>query len=281
METREILTALRSASSSSFDALLLRPYLSLFGDRVDRRFCVVGNARTGSNYLLDGLASSKLIHTYHEIFAAHNREIGKDFDKIFKTLFQKERRGVRIVGFKVFYNHLTPEEWDRFVARREFRIMHLTRRNRLRTIISLAIAFKTGQWTNSSRRRKMRPEDRMVVLEPARLLAQIDQIREGEQLARERFSDRPVLEVVYEDMVAEPLQTFERIGAYLRVDDIDPTTIHIRRQNPERLDHLVTKELYRCIRDENLPMADSQMESELEKTFDRPRVFPLSAGRRA
>lgn len=240
MTTKEILTTLRAASSSSFDSLILRPYFNLFGSTVNERFAIVGNARTGSNYLLDGLASSRAIRTYHEIFAAHNREIGQDFDKIFRTVFQKERPGVRIVGFKVFYNHLTPEEWDRFVAHREFKILHLIRRNRLRTVISLAIAYKTGQWTSSSHRRAMRPEDRMVALEPARLLDQIEKIREGEQLARERFSDRPVLEAVYEDMVAAPLQTFERIGAYLGVDDVDPTRIHIRRQNPERLDHLVT-----------------------------------------
>jgi LPS sulfotransferase NodH len=247
MSGKEIITGLRSASVSSIESLLLRPYLDLFGTTVKERFVVLGNARTGSNYLLDGLASSSSIQTYHEIFASHNREIGQDFDKIFSMLFRKERRGVRLVGFKLFYNHLTPEEWQRFLEHREFKVIHLLRRNRLRTIISLDIAFKTRQWTRSANARPMRPEDRMVSLDPAKLIERIETIRDNESLARQRLSGWPVLELVYEDMVAEPLATFERIGAFLGVDDIDPSKIRIRRQNPEKLDRLVTN--YADVRD--------------------------------
>jgi LPS sulfotransferase NodH len=240
MAAKEILTSLRTASSSSIDSLLLRPYLNLFGGTVHERFIVLGNARTGSNYLLDGLASSKAIRTYHEIFASHNREIGQDFDKIFSTLFRKERRGVRLVGFKLFYNHLTLEEWDRLVAHKDFRIIHLTRRNRLRTLISLDIAFKTGQWTRSALKRSAKPDDRMISMDPAQLISRIERIRDDEELARKMFMDHQMLEVVYEDMTTRPLETFDRIGAFLGVDDIDPSRIHIRRQNPERLERLIT-----------------------------------------
>src|SRR5574338_521256 len=222
MSGKELITSLRSASSASFQNLLLRPYLNVFGQEVRERFVILGNARTGSNYLLDGLKSSTSIKMYHEIFASHNREIGRDFEQVLSTLFQKEAKGTRMVGFKLFYNHLTPEEWEKFLAHDEFRVIHLTRANRLRTIISLEIAFKTGQWTQSSRSREMRPEDRMVTLDPKKLLERLERLHADEQLARERVKARPVLEVVYETMTGQPLETFERIGSFLGVSDIDP-----------------------------------------------------------
>jgi LPS sulfotransferase NodH len=238
MATREFVVQLRDRFNATVEAAVVRPYLTLLGETVQERFVIIGNARTGSNYLLDGLKSSPSIRMYHEIFADHNREIGKDYEKILSTLFRKERKGVRLVGFKLFYNHLTEPEWDRFVSDRSFKIIHLTRANRLRTLISTDIAFKTGQWTQSRRSGSMPPDARRVRLDPAALIARIERIRKGELLIRERFKDRPLLEVIYETMVSQPLDTFQRVGDFLGVKDIDPGQIGIRRQNPESLDYL-------------------------------------------
>src|SRR5512144_2789036 len=114
MASNPLVTQVRELSTATIEAVLLRPYLSLVGERPQERFTSIGNARTGSNYLLDGLKSSPSIRMYHELFADHNREIGKDFDKVFSTLFRKEKKGTRMVGFKLFYNHLTEAEWDKF-----------------------------------------------------------------------------------------------------------------------------------------------------------------------
>jgi len=251
MPAREFVSQLRTASVSTFDAILLRPYLDVFGERVSERFTILGNARTGSNYLLDGLKTSASVRMYHEIFAAHNREIGRDFDRILSSLFRKERKGTRFVGFKLFYNHLTPDEWEKFRAHKEFKIIHLTRLNRLRTILSLDIAFRTGQWTRSSRAKDQDPELRRVELDASKLLARIEAIRDQETLARSRFDDRPVLEVVYETMAAQPAETFKRVGDFLGITDIDPSRIPIRRQNPERLDYLIINfsEVWELLRD--------------------------------
>ena len=75
-------------------------YFKMFGHPIDQRFAIVGNARTGSNFLLDGLKSSSSIRMYHEIFADHNREVGKNFDRVFSTVFQPESKSTKIVGFK-------------------------------------------------------------------------------------------------------------------------------------------------------------------------------------
>lgn len=237
MNARETMLKLRDKSKSVYTGTVQRAYFRVFGHQVDQRFAIVGNARTGSNFLLDGLKTSPAIRMYHEIFASHNREIGKDFYKILSTIYQYESTSTRMVGFKVFYNHLTDDEWKKLVADDKLKVIHLTRWNRLRTVISLEIAFKTGQWTKSGK--SGGPKEKRVTLDPLKLLKRLEQIEEGEAATRARFCDRQILEIVYEELVRSPDETFEAVGAYLGVHGIDPGKIRLKRQNPESLAQLI------------------------------------------
>lgn len=237
MSVRATIIELRDRANSVYSRTLQRAYFRLFGHQVDQRFAIVANARTGSNYLLDGLKTSPAIRMYHEIFAAHNRTVGKDFEKIFSTIYQYESESTRLVGFKVFYNHLTDEEWQRLVARKELKVIHLMRRNRLRTVISLEIAFKTGKWTNA--KNTSSAKEKRVTLDPMKLIKRLEQIEEGEAATRVRFCDRPMLEIVYEELIRSPGEVFESVGAYLGVDGIDPGKIRLKQQNPESLEQLI------------------------------------------
>lgn len=234
---KEIISQLRDKADAIYVNTLQRTYFRMFGHPVEQRFAIVGNARTGSNYLLDGLKSSPAIRMYHEIFASHNRRVGADFDKILSTVFQYEDKSTQAVGFKVFYNHLTEEEWNKLVACQGLKVIHLTRRNRLRTVISLEIAFKTGQWTKSGN--SGGPREKRVTLDALKLIQRLEQIEEGEVATRRRFCDRPTLEVVYEELVRSPEQVFTAVGAYLGVEGIDPGKIRLKRQNPETLPQLI------------------------------------------
>jgi LPS sulfotransferase NodH len=238
MKPRQILLQVRETADSVYTRYLQRLYFGLFGHRVDRKFAIVSTARTGSNYLSGGLKTSPSVRMYHEIFADHNRQIGKNFEKTFATVFQPESQATQIVGFKVFYNHLTDEEWQKLAAYRDLKIIHLTRRNRLKTVISLEIAFRTGQWTKSSHGSD--PREKRLLLDPALLMQRLEQIEAGEVATRLRFSDRPMLEVVYEDLVRSPLKGFQAIGQYLDVSDMDPAKIKLKKQNPEPLQQLIS-----------------------------------------
>jgi LPS sulfotransferase NodH len=238
MSVRKRLGDLRDSVSSVYAQTLQRAYFRLFGHQVDQRFAIVGNARTGSNYLLSGLKSSPTIRMYHEIFASHNREVGRDFDKILSTIYQYESKATQLVGFKVFYNHLTDEEWGKLAAHRELKLIHLTRRNRLRTVISLEIAFKSGQWTRGGNSKNLR--DKKITLEPLKLIQRLQQIEAGEAATRARFCDNQILEIVYEELVNSPHEVFASVGDYLGVERLDPGRIRLKRQNPESLEQLVS-----------------------------------------
>ena len=239
MRTKETLVQFREKADSLYVNSLQRTYFKMFGHQVGQRFAIVGNARTGSNYLLDGLKTSPSIRMYHEIFADHNRQVGKDFDRVFSTVFQPESKSTKMVGFKVFYNHLTAEEWQKFLTCKDLKIIHLIRRNRLRTVISLEIAFKTGQWTQSGKVNSGEVKLKRLMLDPPKLVKRLEQIEEGEATARSRFYDRQFLEVAYEELVQSPKLVFESVGSYLGVDRIDPDRIRLRRQNPETLQQLI------------------------------------------
>jgi LPS sulfotransferase NodH len=237
MNTREMILQLRGRVNSIYTHTLQQTYFKLSGHQVEKRFAIVGNARTGSNFLLDGLKSSPGIRVYHEIFAAHNRDIGKDFEKTLSTVFQYESKSTRLIGFKVFYNHLTDDEWKKLAELKDLKVIHLTRRNRLRTVISLEIAFKTGQWTQAGN--SDGPKEKRVTLDPQKLLKRLEQIEEGEAATRARFFYRDMLEIVYEELVRSPREEFESVSADLGVDGIDPGKIRLKKQNPEPLRQLI------------------------------------------
>ena len=219
---------------------LHRTYLDIFGHRNYKRFAVIGHSRTGSNYLFVGLSTSNCVRMYHEVFAKRNREmVGREFDLIFPMIFRKESRNIKAVGFKLFYEHLTSDEWEKFLLHKYIGIIHLTRKNRLRTIVSLDIAFKTDEWSLSVNDKNKQLDEKRVFLDTSRLIDRLEQIRHYETFIRDRFKDRDVVEVVYEKLTIKPGDTFQHIGEYLGIDDIDLSKITLTKQNPESLEQLI------------------------------------------
>lgn len=213
-------------------------YGSLFGHTEYSRFAIIGNARTGSNYLLDGILSSGSVYMYHEIFADHNRTIGENFDGILSNLYKKKERHIKHVGVKIFYYHLSDDEWDKFLEHEEFKIIHLVRKNRLRTIISLEIALKTNEWVATPTSRNDN-KNKSIRIDPNKLIDQLVKIGEYEKITRDRFSGRPYLEVAYEDMTRNPDEEFLRVGNFLNLSYINPEAIRHKKQNPEGLRELI------------------------------------------
>jgi LPS sulfotransferase NodH len=188
---------------------------------------------------------------YHEIFAERNRElVGRNFDQIFPMVFQKESRNIKAVGFKLFYEHLTRDEWEKFLSHKYLRVIHLTRENRLRTIVSLDIAFKTDQWGVSANDKNKELVEKRIILDTSTLFDRLDKIHDCEKFTRDLFKDNNILEVVYEKLTTKPGETFQDIGEYLGVDDIDISKITLTKQNPENLEHLIVNydEVYELLK---------------------------------
>lgn len=201
------------------------------------RFVVAGYARTGSNLLAAALGSAGDVIMHKELFAAHNRQPGRDYKRILTKLYEPVNDDVNAVGFKLFYNHLSEDEWTEFSSRSEFRVVHLTRRNRLRRFVSERIAEDTGQWVLSKSMEKAAAIK--ISLDPETVLQRIVSVETRETVFRQRFANHKVLEVVYEDMLGDMSNTFKAIGDFLEIESIQPHKIPLLRQNPEPLCELI------------------------------------------
>jgi LPS sulfotransferase NodH len=114
----------------------------------------------------------------------------------------------------------------------------LTRKNQLRTILSLDIAFKTNQWV-ASKELENKSLEKRVLVDISTLINRLELIESYEMLARDRFKDREILEITYEDLIANPEHTFQKVGKYLHIGNIDPSQITLKKQNPEPIEKLI------------------------------------------
>ncbi len=203
------------------------------------RFCVLGHARTGSNYLTRGLAHSKQVKMYNEIFAKQNRTKGKDFNQIINDHFGRIENGISHIGFKLFYYHLTLGEWERILALKDFKIIHLKRKNKLRTIVSLLVAFKTDQWTITSNSSQIKSSAKIIHIDVDTLISKIEEIENYENKTELDFKGREILNVYYEDLVNERTSTFQEICNFLNLDFSFPIKIKLKKQNIETLEELI------------------------------------------
>ncbi|WP_320040578.1 sulfotransferase domain-containing protein [uncultured Desulfobacter sp.] len=214
--------------------LILKTYFRysglLFGNMDYSRFVVVGHARTGSNYLLNALNQIDSIRIYDEVFAGHNRSIGEGFEKIWRSIFCKQLPNISAVGFKLFYSHLSPDEWKEIYTKHDLIWVHLLRRNKLRTLVSLDIAFTTKRWAEKNNTRTFKPQT--IHIESTTILQRIKKLELMEKSARESLSKHPYIELFYEEMVLDPKNEIGKIIKFIGVDGaINNERINMRKQN--------------------------------------------------
>jgi LPS sulfotransferase NodH len=126
---------------------------------------------------------------------------------------------VRAVGFKLFYYHARVPPWSEIWQElREdpgVRVIHLTRRNILRTHLSRVLAARSDRWISTT----AEPETAAtVMLDETECLEAFNQTRAWEGEAREFFRDRPILEVEYEELVARQHEVMADVQAFLGLE---------------------------------------------------------------
>lgn len=220
------------------------------------RYLMLGRARTGSNMLRTSLARNPGVVAYGEIFRTPGL-IGWDAWPYSKpasghgqfrhmlALMQRDpvrflERHVygrhplrrRAVGFKMFYYYAHQPHWEpvwTYLAEHtDIRVIHLKRRNRLRTFISTERALRNERWTNHSGAVLPQPTVRTT---PSELQAFFERNERWEADYDHRFAAHPVLQVVYEDLVADYDAEMARIQAFL---DVPPAATQPRTHRQSR-----------------------------------------------
>lgn len=201
------------------------------------RFVLVSRSRTGSNLLMSMLNSHPQIKARGEIFV---RLGDADADARLAQFYRRRYpRRIKAVGCKIHYHHPvdgSPAELRSALHRVPgLCVLHLRRRNILRTIASRELAVLTNDWVG---REATGQRARRIELSPSELESGFKQTREWEAEAEAEFSRHRCLEVFYEDLVESPHDEFRKILGLLGLPFRDPRT-SLRKQNPNPLPELI------------------------------------------
>jgi LPS sulfotransferase NodH len=204
------------------------------------RFIVYAHARTGSNMLLSMLNSHPLVLARGEVFA--RVDPGDLHASVERTFDRRLPRAIRAAGCKVFYYHPLGDRsgalWRELDAVTNLHVIHLRRRNVLRTVVSREIADRQNDWLQTRAQQAVPAELKRVSMTAEQVRAAVERVQRLEEEAASRFVTAPLIDVYYEDLVADGTEEFGRITRFLRVPFYAPKTGTFR-QNPEPLSGLL------------------------------------------
>jgi LPS sulfotransferase NodH len=241
-----------------------------------RRFMILGSARTGSNLLLSLLSSHPSIKTYGELFNLdmlprdNLTEVLEDpVAYLRRRVYKQHAPGISAVGFKMFYDHLTKDYFDKPVRAADISQRLQDRFDRFSAFIesnydwdslaqrfrdtwdfliedvSLAvihlkrrnaldtlISLKRAFATNEwwSLKSESRPTF-TVHLDPEECSHYFQRMSDFQAEADTAFATHPKIDVIYEDIAERQQDALTRIFALLDVPCL-PLTTRMTKQNP-------------------------------------------------
>jgi LPS sulfotransferase NodH len=224
-------------------------------------FVIVAAERTGTNLLIGMLNDFAGCYTGYELFnvkdiqndVIHWTDIADtDRDKLLALrrsdpiAFWKAfcrlsaNRGVQAIGFKLLYSHgLTQRRLlEYFAADKTMPVIHLTRRNLLRRLVSERQARASDQWAEpvtapAAARAK-------VTISMNDIIASLDGIETQQAMYDLIFAEHPVLRLVYEDLAQRPVRTAERVAEFLGLpSQANAPTVKWRKTGQENLSDAV------------------------------------------
>ncbi len=210
----------------------------------------------------------------HDNFSVRDRALrDRDFEEFLRErVYCAHPEATQAVGFKLLYGHIWgfPGLLEALTEDTEIRVLHLRRRNLLRTLLSLKIAETTGVWLEDRRltlanigtalrhplrvatrlRRTLRrpPASRVKLTLPAEECRKFFyQMQRNAAHYDDLFRQHPKLTLFYEALVDHREEALGQAQEFLGVD-LRPLNVTLRKQNPELLPELLENydELYRA-----------------------------------
>ena len=212
----------------------------IFGDKNYRPFIVLGRSRVGSNLLNSFLNQQKQVIAHSELAG---KLFGKSPEKLLDEIYCRYQKRIKAVGFKIFYYHPQDDEsgaiWEDLKEIDNLCVIHLKRKNILRTLLSREIAGKTNTYAQLGKNKKLDPiEKRRVNLTPLKLIKGFQQTHNWEQQFDEFFKHQKVIPITYEQLIAAPDAQVQRITNEFEID-YHPVEQHLQKQNIEPLSDLI------------------------------------------
>jgi Uncharacterized protein conserved in bacteria len=185
------------------------------------KFIILGEARSGSNFLRGLLNCHSQIVVFGELFRSQD-SIGwelPEYDQYLQSrslisliqtdpvrfletkVFRKFPRQISAVGFKIFYYHAQDDSrktvWTFLRNQKDLKIIHLKRNNSLRVLLSLKKAFMTNRWTDTF---GVKEDDRVISLDCEECLRHFTWAYEVKKQYDIAFKDHQKIDIFYEKL---------------------------------------------------------------------------------
>ncbi|QDU60468.1 hypothetical protein Pan216_13090 [Planctomycetes bacterium Pan216] len=204
-----------------------------------QRFVVVGHSRTGWHLLRTALREHPNVACHHEPFHDRNPQAfphSTPADIVLaEHLFTHYPGNIHAVGFKIQYEQPVYNPWWQSIWRllradTEIKLIHLKRTNLLARLLSECNALRTNRWFVEAGTRPPIPPP--VTLDPQRCRESFEWTKRQEKLVEEFFKDHEMMEIDFEDLVADVPDTLGRVQEYLGVPvvSIAPGTQRIEKR---------------------------------------------------
>jgi LPS sulfotransferase NodH len=128
------------------------------------------------------------------------------------------------------------EVWNFIAENKKIMIIHLKRKNKLETLLSLKKAFITNIWTHSSEKKS---EQLSIHLDYNECVKFFDQTEDFEKDYDNFFQNNPLLNIYYEDLISNPKNQIVRIKKFLKLKKINSIS-HLKKQNKLKLSESIS-----------------------------------------
>ena len=232
-----------------------------FGEKTDyQRFIILFTGRSGSNWLTSLLDSHSEIAIYAELFPfdkssnvycpgywqvkypyIRNQIIYDPISILNALTFRGYGENVKAVGFKFSYQH-HEKILDYLDTHRDtIKVIHLSRRNLLRSLISVKIANLRQEWLKPIDQKKRIK----VKLSLNECIDYFSKIEKEKAKCEVKLSGNQTLNIYYEDLLKDPETQLNRIQTFLQVtpnllkSDFKKSNIFSTKQVLENYDELL------------------------------------------
>jgi LPS sulfotransferase NodH len=182
------------------------------------RYVILFPGRTGSTYLTDHLANHPQVCANYEILSQYQESWEQQKEFLDSMILTKRFANIEAVGFKTKLSTILDlKEFKRYLKAHEFRVIHLTRRNELKFVVSVVRAklLRAAVGTSNLIDNEL-PELGPTVIPIADFAKARIRMRRQDRLGQ--IVDQlklPTLRIAYEDLVQDEQRELNRLWRFL------------------------------------------------------------------
>lgn len=218
--------------------------LPISRDKQYTPFVILCHARTGSTLLHTYLNSHPAIVSLGEYAGSYIKEAKGEMESCFfkNQVYTAYPKLIKAVGLKFFFKYRDYSRGEACIPELKemssLKVIILSRKNMIRTIISSLIADKTGALSYWSNKHQFDTKEKRIFVDPHECIRELERMEEERNRFDELFQNHQRFYLSYEELLSEKDLTLNKLQRFLNVKPYTLFTL-LKKQNPEPLSQLI------------------------------------------